>query len=182
MSALRLTLSRPATKPGLAATGYALLVLVLLAVAWDALADLARRRADFDAAAQMLARLDARRVPPQVGADAAWSGSPFIEGPTVTVAGAALMQRVTSAVARFGGRIMSSRVELQGAPLGPGFIGVTVDFEIAEPDLQRLLYDLEAGQPFLFLAQVAIQTADRDGEAARLRGMLTAYGQWQRQP
>lgn len=182
MNVPRLTRSLPDLKTGLAAAGYALLVLVLLAVAWDSLADLARRRADLDAAAQVLARLDARRAPPQVGADAAWSGSPFIEGPTVTVAGAALMQRVTGAVARFDGRIMSSRVELQGAPLGPGFIGVTADFEIAEADLQRLLYDLEAGQPFLFLTQVAIQAGERTGEAPRLRVLLTAHGQWQRQP
>lgn len=169
----------PDLRAGLAALGYGVLVVGLLAVAAGTLADLAERRAEVATADDLLTRLQGRRVP-AADADATWSGSPFVEGPTVTVAGANLMQRIADAVSRFEGRIMSSRVELQGAPLGPGFIGVTANFEIGQDDLQRLLYDLEAGLPFLFLDQVAIQAVDRaDAGAVRLTVLLTAYGQWE---
>ena len=111
------------------------------------------------------------------------TGSPFLEGPTVTVAGAALMQRVSIAVTQLDGRITSSQVELLSTQFGDGFVGVTASLEIAQPDLQKLLYDLEAGMPFLFIDQLVAQgpAASGDSEGARMRVLLTVYGQWQGQ-
>src|SRR5206468_3475981 len=42
-------------------------------------------------------------------------GTPFLEGPTVTVAGATLLQRVAAAVGNVGGTIQSSQVDVTGA-------------------------------------------------------------------
>jgi len=42
------------------------------------------------------------------------TGTPFLEGPTVTVAGATLLQRVASAVGNVGGTIQSSQVDVLG--------------------------------------------------------------------
>ena len=88
------------------------------------------------------------------------TGSPVLEGPTVTVAGAALLQRVAGAVTRVGGNILSSQVDLQGAQSKNGFVKVSVDCEVDQPSLQKLLYDLEAGMPLLFVDQLVAQAPE----------------------
>lgn len=175
---------RPSRLPAFAALAYAALVAGLCAVAFGAVADLMERRAAVAAAEEVLDRLQGRR-PARAGAEDGaadpWAGSPFLEGPTVTVAGAALMQRVTSAVARCDGRVTSSRVELEAGPFGPGFLSVAASLDIAQPDLQKLLYDLEAGQPFLFVDQLVAQGRGTRADAGdgRMQVTLTVYGQWQ---
>ncbi|OYW16018.1 MAG: hypothetical protein B7Z39_03085, partial [Novosphingobium sp. 12-64-8] len=49
-------------------------------------------------------------------------GSPFLEGATASVAGAALLQRLTSATKRMKGNTLSSQVDLQGPLSKTGFI------------------------------------------------------------
>jgi general secretion pathway protein N len=85
------------------------------------------------------------------------SGSPVLEGATVTVAGAALLRRVSEAVTRVDGNVLSSQVDLQGAQAKSGLIAVIISCEVDQPALQRLLYDLEAGMPFLFIDQLSAQ-------------------------
>ena len=163
---------------------YAGLVVTLVLAAGGTVTDLLAQRAAVAEASEILDRLQGRRATPvEAGVPTnVPTGSPFLEGPTVTVAGAALMQRVSSAVARADGRIMSSRVELQDTQFGAGFLGVTASLEIAQPELQTLLYDLEAGMPFLFVDQLVAQssaTASADSQDGRLQVLLTVYGQWQ---
>ena len=86
------------------------------------------------------------------------SGSAYLEGATVTVAGATLLQRVSEAVAKFGGNVLSTQLDLQGAPSKTGFLSMIASCEIEQPQLQQLLYDLEAGMPFLFVDQLVVQT------------------------
>lgn len=116
-------------------------------------------------------------------AQAARPGTPFLEGPTVTVAGAALLQRVAAAVSDAGGTIQSSLVDVLGAQAKDGFVGIVVSCEMEQSALQNLLYDLEAGMPFLFIDQLDVQvpqtTAIGDGAAARIRVLLGVSGQWQ---
>ena len=115
------------------------------------------------------------------GPGGAWpSGSPFLEGATVTVAGAALLQRVTAAVAKFGGNVLSSQVDLQGTQSKTGFLTIIASCDIDQPGLQQLLYDVEAGMPFLFVDQLVVQApaslaASGDG---KLRILLAVSGQW----
>ncbi len=125
------------------------------------------------------AKLPTRSV--ENAADVVPSGSPTLEGPTVTVAGASLMQRVVGAVTKFGGNILSSQVELQGAQSKAGFIGVIASCELDQPSLQKLLYDLEAGMPFLFIDQLVVQApvASSTNQEGRMRFLLAVSGQWQ---
>ena len=101
---------------------------------WTALADLPDRRRAVDAAADMLARLEGRT--PARASDAAGAagpvpaGSPFLEGPTVTVAGAALLQRVAGAVRQAGGNVLSSQVEVQGAQAKDGYVSLMASCDI----------------------------------------------------
>ena len=86
------------------------------------------------------------------------TGSPFLEGQTLTVAGAALLQRVADAVTKVGGNVLSSQVDVQGVQAKDGFVSVLASCELDHAALQRLLYDLEAGMPFLFLEQLVAQS------------------------
>ena len=105
-------------------------------------------------------------------------GSPFLEGQTVTVAGAALLQRVADAVTRFGGNVLSSQVELQGTQAKDGYISLIASCEIDQTALQRLLYDVEAGMPFLFIDQLVAQAPAAAGEGGRMRVLLSVSGLW----
>jgi general secretion pathway protein M len=110
-------------------------------------------------------------------------GTPFLEGPTVTVAGANLLQRVAAAVGNVGGSVQSSQVDVSGAQVKDGFVGLVVSCELEQPALQKLLYDLEAGMPFLFVEQLDVQvpqaTALNDSGTGRVRVILGISGQWQ---
>jgi general secretion pathway protein M len=52
--------------------------------------------------------------------------------------------------------------------------------EIDQPQLQQLLYDLEAGMPFLFVDQLVVQTplAEAGTGNGRLRILIEVSGQW----
>ena len=110
------------------------------------------------------------------------TGSPVLEGPTVTVAGATLLQRVAGAVTRFGGNILSSQVDLQGVQLGRRLVKVSVDCEIDQPSsLQQLLYDLSAGKSFLFVDQLVAQAPETGmgADERKMRVSILVSGQWQ---
>jgi general secretion pathway protein M len=123
--------------------------------------DLADRRDALADSADILAKIEGRGPPRARAADASGvtipSGSPFVEGATVSVAGAALLQRVAAATTLVGGNILSSQVDLQGPQSKAGFVNVTASIEVEPTSLQRLLYDLESGMPFLFVDQIDMQ-------------------------
>src|SRR5262249_30678477 len=104
--------------PALATALYLVLIAVLGSAIWNVIAGILEQRTVIAAATDLLARLEGRK-PTASGAVAAGEdtpiGSPFLEGPTVTVAGAALLQRMAAAVTKVGGNILSSQVELQGS-------------------------------------------------------------------
>jgi general secretion pathway protein M len=167
--------------PAVAATAYAALVIVLLAVAASSLIDMLSQRASVAAAAAMLEQLEGRKVPAAGGRSgdaSAPSGSAFLEGATVTVAGAALLQRVASAVTKAGGSVQSSQLDLQGPQAKTGFVSMVANCELDQSALQSLIYDLEAGMPFLFIDQLDIQVATGSGDG-KLRFVLGVSGQWQ---
>ena len=61
-----------------------------------------------------------------------------------------------------------------------GLVGLTVSCEFDQPALQKVLYDIEAGMPFLFVDQLDVQapqTAAVDGNV-RLHVTLGISGQW----
>src|SRR5947209_11046230 len=97
-----------ARAPWTAFIGYVALVFCLGLVAWAALENLQERTAARDSAQVLLDQIEGRGRPgartPVV--QAGMAGSPFLEGQTVTVAGAALQQRIGSAVKSVGGNVL----------------------------------------------------------------------------
>jgi len=167
--------------PIMAAIGYVVVVAALLATTWSYIADYMERQQVLATTGNILSHLEGRKssIPPN--GTASLSGSPVLEGPTVTVAGAALLERVAGAVTRVGGNILSSQVDLQGAQSKNGFVKASIDCEVDQPSLQQLLYDLEAGMPYLFVDQLVAQASDTAANAPqpRMRVSILVSGQWQ---
>jgi len=183
------TLARlSSARPLLAVLGHAAAVVVLLGMAWSGIADILDRRQSVAAATDLLAQLEGRKASPMAlpgaGAGQVPTGSPFLEGQTLTVAGAALLQRVADAVTKVGGNVLSSQVDVQGAQAKDGFVNVLASCELDHAALQRLLYDLEAGMPFLFIEQMVAQSPQTASpqEGGRMRLLLAVSGRWQGGP
>jgi general secretion pathway protein M len=167
--------------PLAAAVFYVAVVVVLAFTAIETALDLSDRRDSANAATDILGQIEGRSPARAAGlSDAAVAGSPFLEGPTVTVAGAALLERVAGAIARVGGNVLSSQIDLQGGQSKAGFVTATASCEIEPISLQPLLYDLEAGMPFLFVDQLVVQAPAGSANApgGKLRILLAISGQW----
>jgi general secretion pathway protein M len=164
------------------AIGYAAIVLVFVAVTLSSIMDIFDRRGAVADAADTLARLEGRLKAVPGGDTTGATGSPLLEGPTVTVAGAELLQRVAGAITKVGGNIVSSQVDLQGPQVKDGFINVTANCEVAQPALQDLLYNIESGMPFLFVDQLVVQApalAPGMPGGGKMRVLISVSGQWQ---
>lgn len=169
------------TSPIVATTLYVGLIATLLFIAVSSISDVVDRRGQVAAAANMLKQLDSRRPPSARSGDVMVpSGSPYLEGATVTVAGANLLQRVAGAVVKLGGNVLSTQLDVQGTASRSGLLSMIASCEIEQSQLQKLLYDLEAGMPFLFVDQLVVQTPLNDSEAenGKLRILLAVSGQW----
>ena len=169
----------------LAMLGYAAVVMVLLAIVAASIMDIFERREKVAAASDLLAQLEGRRTAASSSTNTPTGpvpiGSPFIEGQTLTVAGAALLQRVADAVAKVGGNVLSSQVDVQGVQAKDGYVSVLASCEVEQAAMQGLLYDLEAGMPYLFIEQFVAQ-APQTSQAqpgGRMRLLLAVSGQWQ---
>jgi general secretion pathway protein M len=171
------------SSPLLATAAYVGLVVILLFIVLTSIADLIGQRSEVAASATMLEQLEglgkaAKRSAP--GGMAMPSGSAYLEGATVTVAGATLLQRVAGAVVKFGGNVLSTQLDVQTSGK-PGFLSMIASCEMEQPQLQQLLYDLEAGMPFLFVDQLVVQTPTTEvgSQPGKLRVLLAVSGQWQ---
>lgn len=169
--------------PILAAVSYLGVMILLLFVIASSLTDILNQRAEVAASRAMLEQFEGHKpIARGQGTNFAGpAGSPFLEGATVTVAGAALLQRVTAAVTKLGGNVLSSQIDLQGSQSKAGFLSIVASCDVDQAGLQQLLYDLEAGQPFLFVDQLSVQAPASfasSGEG-KLRVLLGVSGQWQ---
>jgi general secretion pathway protein M len=175
-------LGRLVRHPGIPALGYGALVIVLIVTVIFAVLNVTQRyRANLELA-EVLARYQHHgSSSPTADKRAAGDepqGSPFLQGSTVTVASAALLQRVTSAITRAGGNVVSSEVEPQDSHSADGVVRITATCEIEQETLQPLLYEIEAGMPFLFVDQFVAQASTSASENGRMRIMLTISGLW----
>ena len=172
--------------PALGALLYVAVLLACIVTSWMSIAHVLEQRAALKAATDFLAHLEQRWPAARQATQAsnAPSGSPFIAGQTVTVAGSELLQRVSRAIASVGGRLLSSQVDVDTARRQPGVISVLVNCELDQPGLQKTLYDLEAGMPFLFVDRLEVQVPESTGPAAlaRMHVLLSISGQWQAKP
>ena len=171
--------------PLIAVTLYVVAMGVLLATVAIGISSIVDHRRALAQTADLLDQLQGRKGRNPTGSSLAAEhpGTPFLEGPTVTVAGATLLQRVAGAVGNVGGTIQSSQVDLLGTQAKDGFVGLVVSCEMEQPALQKLLYDLEAGMPFLFVDQLDVQvpqtTAANESGTGRIRVVLGVSAQWQ---
>ncbi len=167
-----------------AAAVYIAVLLACIAACWISLSVLSERYETVRAAENTLALLEGRspRARRDISSDfgGAPAGSAFLEGQTQTVGGAALLQRIAGAVSRAGGNVLSSQVELQKPEMKEGWIGLLVSCELEQPALQRLLYDIESGMPFLFVDELTVQAPVSGVETSRMRVTLSVSGQWQK--
>ena len=161
--------------PSLSATLYATLVGALCLTTLLSLAGVVERFRLRDESLKMLARLEENG---QAGGAAfpAPPGSPFLDGQTVTTASAALLERITSAITRADGSVLSSEVESQRTQSKDGYLKVSVTCELEQASLQQLLYDIEARMPFLFIDQLVASMPPSDG--GRMRVVLDVSGLW----
>jgi general secretion pathway protein M len=168
---------------------YLVVTLAFVTITALQVADIAERWSAVAASADILSRLEGRTPARSRSRDqtdiSVVSGSPFVEGATVTVAGAALLQRLAGAVTRVRASILSSQVDLQGPLSKQGFVAATISCELEQPALQQLLYDLEAGMPFLLVDQLVVQApaaaagAPNGNGPGKLRVLISVSGQWQ---
>ncbi len=171
--------------PAGAALLYAGIVVGLLITAWTTVAEIQERRDAVADTAATLSQLEGRTPAAGRGhskeAEAIMAGSPLLEGATMTVGGANLLQRVATAITKVGGTIQYTQVDLEGPQSKDGFVSVTVNCEVAQPALQQLLYDVEAGMPFLFIDQLVAQGPAIPGTTpeGKLRILISISGQWQ---
>jgi general secretion pathway protein M len=92
------------------------------------------------------------------------------------MASATLLQRVSDAIAKAGGVLESSETSVQEQSDGR-YLKVNATFEVEQPALQALLYDLEAGMPFLFIDNILI-VGDAASNTDKVRVSAQVTGQW----
>ena len=169
--------------PLIAVVLYIAVVGGLLITTGLAVADIFEHQRSLAQTSHLLDQLQGRSARGGASSPAGRAGTPFLEGPTVTVAGAALLQRVATAVGNVGGTVQSSQVDVLGTQAKDGFVGLVVSCEMEQPALQKVLYDLEVGMPFLFVDQLDVQVpqtaASNEAGAERIRVVLGVSGQWQ---
>ena len=178
------TITRTLTRsPLIAVVLYVAVIGALLGTAGIAVASILDHQRALAQTSDLLDQLQGRKARGSRTSPQAPPGTPFLEGPTVTVAGATLLQRVAGAVGNVGGTIQSSQVDVSGTQAKDGFVGLLVSCEMEQPALQRLLYDLEVGMPFLFVDQLDVQvpqtTAANEAGVGKIRVVLGVSGQWQ---
>jgi general secretion pathway protein M len=105
-------------------------------------------------------------------------GSPFLEGQTLTTASAALLQRIAIIIANAGGTLVSSEIVQRGTQSKDGYVTALANFELEQESLQKVIYELEAGLPYLFIDQLQIQAPLEAGQGGRLRLLIGVTGFW----
>jgi general secretion pathway protein M len=168
--------------PSVPAAGYLAAVIVLLVIVTSAGVDVAEHYRAVTTSTEYLMRLEQHKPASSTGHSQLVAGeppgSPFLEGQTVTIASAALLQRITDAITHAGGTVVSSEVVPQDSHTKDGFVRITATCELEQTALQNLLYDIEAGMPFLFVDQLSVEGAVPGSASTRIRAVLEISGLW----
>lgn len=161
---------------------YVVLVGGLVAISATTLLGLVQNARAISAQSRLLAEISNRKPPLVASAPGAraLTDSPFLDGESVTIAGAALQQRVASAIVTAGGTVMSSQIDVDGEEAGNGIVRLLTSFEVSQSGLQKMLYDIEAGMPFLFVVSITVEAPQGSGEqvSAVMRVSMEVEGRW----
>jgi len=161
--------------PRWAALLFLSLMIVTCLITLTALDDILEQYRARNASLETMSRLKTHLTQP--GMSPRPSGSPFLKGQTATVASAALLQRLTSIVADAGGKVVSSEIVPQASASKDRFLVAVANCEVEHDALQKVLYDLEAGMPFLVVDQLVVSSGP--GESGQLKVTLGVTGQWE---
>ena len=96
----------------------------------------------------------------------------------MTTASATLLQRITSIITKAGGAVISSEMVQRDAQSKDGYVTAIANCELEQEALQKVLYEIEAGMPFLFIDQLQIRVPLETGQAGRPRVLLGVAGLW----
>jgi general secretion pathway protein M len=163
--------------------------IALVTVVWVALNQMASRQmqARFDIQSELLANLkrkaliDAgRRTSPFADSDAA-----TMSAPSETVAASMLQRYLLERLGGAGGSVQSVQAEAgrETGPPGLRRLSAQVAFDATMPALQRFLFDLETGLPFVFVESLAAQSGPvpqpgtRTGDKV-IRAAVTVTSYW----
>lgn len=128
-----------------------------------------------NASLEMLSKLESKQLhatstrPP---------GSPLLKGQTATAASAALLQRLTAIITNAGGTLVSTEMLQQETRSKKGHLIAIANCELPSDALQKVLYDIEANVPFLFIEQLIVQAPSGSTETGQLRVTLGVAAQW----
>ena len=158
-----------------AALGALALVGAAAAGAASEAFSLSAQRAEAAALGEQVAALRARekRIAPQA-AQAKLVGPTFV-AKTITLAGAALQERVEAAAAAAKGRLVSSKVDV-ATHAAEGQVAISAELTLPEPAVQALLFDLETGRPYVFVD--GFEARAPEGEGENLHVSLNLSGRW----
>ena len=163
---------------------YVVLIAALLGSSLWFMNDLQNGRRRIEEVQMRLDHMKARSLAtPAQGAEPV-ERSLFLTGPTITVAGAGLEQRIKEVAEKSGGAVTSSQVDVDGPDAKDGFLRLTASIETDQPGVQSILYDLEAGAPYLFVEKLSIQSPEDFGEpeTGRFRMTVSVLAQWRPNP
>ena len=107
--------------------------------------------------------------------------APFLSGDFATIASAELLQRVTSAITKANGKVLSSEPDELLPHSKSKEMKATTNFEINQHDLQGLLFELEFGFPLLTVDQLTIDAEKTTSSFIRLRVVMQVSGSWRGQ-
>jgi general secretion pathway protein M len=167
----------------LSAAVYVLVTICLLSAAYTTAAGLFAEEARVallrERAEQLSDRAKSSANAPATG-DGGQVSSPFLEGQTAALAGAGLQQRIERVVADAGGALLSSEINLDESESKNRSLSLTVSAEMTQLALQSLLYNLEAGMPYLFVNSFEAQAPEAfDAGNGRMRITMNVSGQWE---
>jgi general secretion pathway protein M len=171
-----LPFSRIFTRENLAGISYLLVLLASCFMTLLALMDLMKRYHERGESLEMLAQLQERSRPATPAPDSTHRNgqAPFLQGLSITLASASLLQHLSNAITTAGGSVISTEIESQDTH-SREYLKASATCELDQVAVQRLLYDIESGAPFLFVDQLFIQPAMEEG---RLRVVLGVSGMW----
>jgi general secretion pathway protein M len=162
---------------------YGGIIIVSLVIIFVAVTDILEHQQAVSKSGKVLARLEQRAA--SLGAQRTNvpgtedpPGSPFLDGRTVTLASAALLQRVIQVITQSGGRVVSSEVAPQNSQAADHFVRITATCEVDQSRLQDVLYDIEAGMPFLFVEQLTAEGQMAGSGTSRMHMVIQVSGLW----
>lgn len=106
----------------------------------------------------------------------------YLPGGTDALAGAALQRIVADRIGEAGGRLAESEIADAAAAASdePGRVSLRVSFDADIVALQKVVFDLETGVPFLVVKSLEVQAGDAlgtpDTESPKLRVVMQVEG------